>query len=162
MRLHALALTVVLCGLPHVGRAQARYGGCAAGTEKGFVTMTRASPLAEWATHDTFMGAVPGDQFALCRYEGPNAIVTLWSHGYGYLVARSATKPIPRPTMRRIATNEKRCVAFEIDSIQLQFGSVEQGRHLLELARRRKVSLGQLAEIRRSERHGPSGACHPG
>lgn len=159
MRLHGLALIIALSGLPQVGHAQATYGGCAAGTEKGYVTVTRASPLIEWSSHDVFMSAAPGDQLTLCRYEGTNAIVTLWSHGYGYLVPRSATKALPRPAMRRIAASERRCVAIEIDSIQSQFGSVQQGRELLKLARRRKMSLAQLAEIRRSERHGPSGAC---
>ena len=129
--------------------AQSRgMGGCARDTQQGYVTATETVSPVYWRGGDRAGTVEAGDELRLCRFEGDNAIITVWSHGIGYVVPRSAVSELrTEPTLREVTEQDLACIGREIDNVQETYRS-EQDWKLLELARERGVSLSMLAAIR--------------
>ena len=147
---HLLACLLALPLLTTVdASAQGRgMGGCARDTQQGYVTATATVRPVYWRGGDRAGTVEAGDELRLCRYEGNNAVVTVWSHGIGFVVPRSAVGELrTEPTLREVTEQDLACIGREIDDIQETYRN-EQDWKLLELARQRGVSLSMLAAIR--------------
>ena len=123
-------------------------GGCPRNAERGYVTATETVQAIYWRGGDHAGTFESGDELRLCRYEGPNAIVTVWSDGIGFVVPRTAVSSArANPSVHELTEQEVACVAPQIETIQREYRS-DQVWALLELARQRVLSLSTLADIR--------------
>ncbi len=126
------------------------FGGCGVGRERGYVRVSAEATLREWDTGRRFVTVLPGDELRFCRYEADQAIVTVWSRGYGYRLPRSAVGPPGSPVTATVSPRVRDCLIRAIEDIQLRYRSREQGRHLLLLARQWNVTLHLIGEVRAS------------
>lgn len=124
-------------------------GGCARGTQQGYVTVTAATTLVYARGREQAATVQPGDELRVCRFAGSDAVVTIWSHGVGYLLPRSAAGELrSEPTVREVTPQDLACVGREMDEVQRNYRGDQQDWQMLELARRRGISLEMLAAIR--------------
>lgn len=136
------------------GAAQAPFGGCADGSERGFVRVTRRAELIEWDTGRAFMIVLPGDELRLCRFERQDAIITLWSAGYGYRLPKATIDSATAATMRTIAKEDIGCIDRDILATYAAArarpdhdGGRGLGKSFLKLARSRKITLSQISTM---------------
>lgn len=130
--------------------SQPTRGGCARGAEMGYVTVLSPTWMTDWRTRETApRRLIPGLELRLCRFEGDNAVVTIWTEGYGYVLPRSDIGPVRRsPDLREVTLWDVACTGREITRIQTQY-SHDQEWYLMDLAWDRDVSLEMLLLIRR-------------
>ena len=144
-----IVFTLLSIGLISIQVSAQTLGGCARNKEGGYVTVIKRVTLVYWAGGDSATRVIPGDELRFCRYEGNYAVVTIWARGVGYLISRSAIDSVrSRPTLREVTDTDIACIGREIETIQQKYTGDQQDWKLLELARRRKISLSMLAEIR--------------
>lgn len=130
------------------GQVPLPYGGCQDGAELGFTLVTAATALREVDTGRAFTRVLPGDELRLCRFESTDAVVTVWDFAYGYRIPKQAVDSLRPPTIVALSANERNCVRLALDRVQRDYRSRDQGRELLVIARRLKVSLSQIAAER--------------
>ena len=129
-------------------RSQAPFGGCQQGSEQGYVRVKSTSELREWDSGVGILDALPGDELRLCRYEGENAVVTIWAEGYGYRVVRKNVEPLASPTIRSVTEEERACIYDDILRVQSSSAAREQGPAFLMVARRRRITLAAIRGLR--------------
>lgn len=129
--------------------AQTRLGGCARGSEQGYVRVTENDHLRFWRGGDRAVAVEPGDELRLCRFERDNAVVTLGALGVGFTVPRaSVSSEIIQPTVREVTPQDVACVGPQIEALREGRNSNEQNFALLDLSRRLDISLPMIYQIR--------------
>ncbi len=158
--LAALVLAVTgLFGMCKDGWAQA-LGGCASGSEIGYVQVTSQAPILEYGRSAQFAVGETGDEFRLCRLTDDWVVVTLIQRGVGFRIARSAVVVQDSLSSRPLPLEQRSCIAQEIGAIQSRTRGVDaQSRALLTYARSVGLTLPHLMVIRTQAIRGELGSC---
>ena len=129
--------------------AQTRLGGCARGSEQGYVRVVESDHLVFWRGGDRAVAVEPGDELRLCRFERDKAILTLGGFGLGYVLPRTSVgSEIIQPTVREVTTQDVACVGPQIEALREGRTSNEQDFALLDLSRRLDIPLPMIYQIR--------------
>jgi hypothetical protein len=142
------AIAILLVVLPFSAHAQAPFGGCAQGTELGYVRVNAKSELTEWDSGKRVADAMPGDELRLCRFEGRRAVVTLWAEGYGYFIVRANLDAVRPPLRQQVTSGQRACIYRDILSVQSSLDARRQGEAFLRVARNRAVTIVTIKALR--------------
>ncbi len=124
-------------------------GGCAAGTERGYVRVLRSSPLLEYLTDEQFAMAEPGDVFRMCTANNRFAVVTLVGRGVGFRLRRAAVEILYSLPTINFTSAEFTRLACEIARIQATAGGMDaQNRAFLPFARANHITFVMILQIR--------------
>ena|SRR5437899_12863170 len=122
-------------------------GGCALGSELGYVRVTKRSALRWWDDGAFFASAEPGDELRLCEIQGGYARITIWSYGLGYRIPASSVDSPHSARSRSLRPAEENCILFDISRLHETRESFAINRGMLVLTRRWNISLGQASDV---------------